>query len=75
MMILVERIEDGLAVLEITDPQGKNERRTVSVSELGISVRAGDVLIETTRGYAVDAVMTQQRRQMAIRRLRHLKTI
>lgn len=74
-MILVERIEDGVAVLEFTDDSGTIERKTISVSLLDGSVHAGDVLTETPHGYAVDAEKTLQRRQMAIKRLRRLKSI
>lgn len=71
-MIVVERIEEQLAVLEIFNESGIAARKTIRLSALPAAVSEGDVLIETSEGYAVDTVETQRRRLEAIARLRHL---
>lgn len=73
MMIVVERIEENLAVLEITETEGRRQRKTVLLTELPDGVSEGDVLAETVEGYVADTAQTRQRRLEAIRRLRHLK--
>ena len=73
MMIVVERIEENFAVLEITETEGRRQRKTVLLTELPDGVSEGDVLAETVEGFVVDTAQTRQRRLEAIRRLRHLK--
>ncbi len=71
-MILVERIEDGVAVLEITDSTGAVTYHSISLPMLGVAVRAGDVLHQTENGWQVDASATDMRRKLAVQRFHRL---
>lgn len=71
-MILVERIEDGIAVLEITDSTDAITYRSMPVQALGLAVRAGDVLYQTDSGWQVDTAATEARRRLAAGRFHRL---
>lgn len=71
-MILVERIEDGVAVLEVTDSEGVSTYRSMPLKALGVAARAGDVLLQTENGWQIDAAATDMRRKLAVQRLHRL---
>lgn len=57
-MIIIDRIDDGIAVLE-TD----NGMQTIPAEQLPEQARDGDVLQQTETGYEIDAAATEARRQ------------
>lgn len=71
-MILVERVEDGIAVLEITDSTDAITYRSMPVQALGLAVRAGDALYQTESGWQVDTAATEARRRLAAGRFHRL---
>lgn len=71
-MILVERIEDGIAVLEITDSIDAVTHRSMPVQALGLTVHAGDVLYQTDSGWQIDRAATEARRRFAVQRFHRL---
>ncbi len=71
-MTLVERIEEGVAVLEISEENGTVTHRSISLQELGLTVRAGDVLCHTESGWQIDAETTNARRKLAVQRFHRL---
>ncbi|MDD5948060.1 MAG: DUF3006 domain-containing protein [Oscillospiraceae bacterium] len=71
-MILVERVEDGIAVLEITDRTNGMTHRSMPVQALGLAVHAGDVLYQTESGWQVDTAATEARRRLAAGRFHRL---
>ena len=66
-MIIVDRIEEGTAVVFFGD-----ERRDVPLSELPRGVREGTVLVETEDGLAIDRQAEEQRRRALTERTRRL---
>lgn len=71
-MILVERIEDGVAVLEVTDSDGVSIHRTMPLKALGVAACAGDVLLQTENGWQIDTEATDMRRKLAVQRIHRL---
>ncbi len=71
-MILVERIEEDFAVLEISAENGAITHRSIPLQELGLAVRAGDVLYQTENGWQIDAKATTARRRLAVQRFHRL---
>jgi hypothetical protein len=68
-MIIVDRIENGLAVCEI-DGTMKN----IPVSKISPGVHEGDVLIDTNEGtFTIDTEKTAQRKADITKRFEHLK--
>lgn len=66
-MIIVDRIEEGTAVVFFGD-----ERRDVPLSELPHGVREGTVLEETEEGLTIDRQAEEQRRRALAERTRRL---
>ncbi len=71
-MIVVERIEDSVAVLEIRTDDGSTTYHNVPMRSLKIAVCAGDVLVKTANGWQVDADATAERKQQAVARWHRL---
>ncbi len=71
-MIIIERIEDEIAVLEISKCNGEIEHRNLPVAWLPYGVREGDVLRKTEHGYSVDREATKVRRAEVLAKLRAL---
>lgn len=71
-MILIERIEDGVAVLEVTDSDGVSTHRSMPLQTLGVAACAGDVLLQTENGWQIDTEATDMRRRLAVQRLHRL---
>lgn len=71
-MILVERVEDGIAVLEITNSTDAITYHSMPVQALGLAVHAGDVLYQTESGWQVDTAATEARRRLAAGRFHRL---
>lgn len=67
-MIIIDRMDDGIAVLE-TD----NGMQTIPAEQLPEQARDGDVLQWTQNGYEVDAAATEERRQKIRNRLQNRK--
>lgn len=67
-MIIIDRIDDGIAVLE-TD----NGMQTIPAEQLPEQARDGDVLLQIENGYEIDAVATEARREKIRNRLQNRK--
>ncbi len=67
-MIIIDRIDDGIAILE-TD----NGMQTIPAEQLPEHARDGDVLQWTENGYEVDVAATEKRRQKIRDRLQNRK--
>ena len=68
-MIVVDRIEDGYAVLEI-DGAIKN----FPLNELPDGIHEGTLLVKTENGYVIDEEGTRLRRNQLAKRTRRLFT-
>ncbi len=73
MTIIIDRIEEEIAVLEESDPTGEVRERRIPMIWLPEDVREGDVLVRTGSGYAVDEKETEKRRAEAAAVLAKLK--
>ncbi|MBR6760657.1 MAG: DUF3006 domain-containing protein [Oscillospiraceae bacterium] len=74
-MMIVERIEEAVAVAEMVTEDGKVIYKTIPLHRIRGAVRAGDVLIAAQAdSFTVDAAATTLRRNQAIMRSRRLKT-
>lgn len=67
-MIIIDRMDDGIAVLE-TD----NGMQTIPADQLPEQARDGDVLQKTETGYEIDTAATEERRQKIRNRLQNRK--
>jgi hypothetical protein len=67
-MIIIDRIADGIAVLET-----ENGIQQISARQLPPEAREGDVVQIIQQQYQVDAIATAQRRTMMLRRLQKMK--
>ncbi len=67
-MIIIDRIDDGIAVLETDDGM-----QTIPAEQLPEQARDGDVLQLTENGYQIDAAATEARRQKIRNRLQNRK--
>ncbi len=71
-MIIVDRLEGDVAVVESTSDSGEVTMQNMPREWIQGDVQAGDVLVKTHYGYAVDAEATQMRRQAAVQQLHSL---
>ena len=65
MTIIIDRIEEDIAVLEESLPTGEVSERRVPMAWLPEDAREGDVLVRTGSGFAVDEKETAKRRAEA----------
>lgn len=65
MTIIIDRIEEDIAVLEESLPTGEVSERRIPLTWLPEDVREGDVLVRTGSGFAVDEKETEKRRAEA----------
>lgn len=65
MTIIIDRIEEDIAVLEESLPTGEVSERRIPMAWLPEDVREGDVLVRTGSGFAVDEKETEKRRAEA----------
>ena len=72
MTIIIDRIEEDIAVLEESLPTGEVSERRVPMAWLPEDAREGDVLRRTAEGFAIDARETARRRAEAAAVLRKL---
>lgn len=72
MTIIIERIEEDIAVLEECLPTGEVSERRVPMAWLPEDAREGDVLVRTEHGFAVDERETAKRRAEAAAVLRKI---
>lgn len=63
MTMIVERIEDDLAVIEETDADGAVTLKKLPLDWLPEDVSEGDVLIRTKDGLLIDRAETEKRRR------------
>ncbi len=74
-MMIVERIEETLAVAEIVSEDGSVYYERIPLHRICGDVCAGDVLEKTSNDhYIIDTAATEARRNLAILRSRRLKT-
>ena len=66
-MIIVDRIENGIAICEI-----ENEFTEISLLDISGNVREGAVLIKTNGNYVVDEDSTSQRKKDIFEKQRRL---
>lgn len=67
-MIIIDRIDDGIAVLETDEGM-----QTIPAEQLPNQAKDGDVLQLTEKGYDIDAAATETRRQKIRNRLQNRK--
>lgn len=72
MMLIVDRIEDDLAVIEETDVSGEITMKKLPLDWLPEDVCEGDVLVRTKDGFSVDRAATAKRRRSAAEKLSEL---
>ena len=72
MTIIIDRIEEDIAVLEESLPTGEVSERRVPMAWLPEDAREGDVLVRTDHGFAVDERETAKRRAEAAAVLRKI---
>ncbi len=72
MTIIIDRIEEDIAVLEECLPTGEVSERRVPMAWLPEDAREGDVLVRTEHGFAVDERETAKRRAEAAAVLRKI---
>lgn len=65
-MLIIDRIEEGIAVCE------KENGERLSLIEFPSEAREGDVLVQTASGWQVDAVETEKRREQVRLRTRRI---
>ena len=65
MTIIIDRIEEDIAVLEESLPTSEVSERRIPMAWLPEDVREGDVLVRTGSGFAVDEKETEKRRAEA----------
>lgn len=70
MTMILDRFENGYAVLEITEPTGEVFYKNLPAEWLPEDVCEGDVLVKTESGYAVDSSETEKRRAAAAEKFR-----
>ena len=73
MTVIIDRIEEEIAVLEESLPTGEVSERRIPMAWLPENAREGDVLVRTGEGYAVDEKTTAKRRAEAAALLAELK--
>lgn len=69
MTIIIDRIENDIAVLEVSEHNGTRSEKRIPMAWLPAGARESDVLVRVAHGYAVDAKETQKRRAETIARL------
>lgn len=67
LMLVVERIENDLAVCELSGGDNSMTQLVIKLSGLPDGVKSGDVLVKMNDGYAVDREETKKRREKIIR--------
>ena len=75
MTMIVDRIEEDLAVIEETDANGDVSVRKLPLDWLPADVVEGDVIRKTGSGYVIDRSETQKRRQAASELLQSLTEV
>ncbi len=62
-MYIVDRLEESLAVIEVTEDNDRTHYATVPCSELPTNVQEGDLLTYEENVWAVDVQATMARRE------------
>jgi hypothetical protein len=75
MTMIVDRIEEDLAVIEETDDTGDVTLRKLPLDWLPAEIEEGDVIRKTKSGYVIDRTETQKRRQAASALLQSLTEV
>ncbi len=72
MTMIVDRIEDDIAVIEETDATGEITMKKLPLDWLPEDICEGDVLCRTKEGFSVDRTATEKRRRSAADKLSEL---
>ena len=75
MTMIIDRIEEDLAVIEETDETGEISMRKLPIDWLPADAAEGDVLRKTHAGHVTDRTETERRRQAAAALLQSLTEV
>lgn len=74
-MYIVDRLEEMLAVIEVTESDDTTRYIKVNRDQLPSNVQEGDMLLNNDDVWQIDVQATQQRREKMKQRFRKLKSI